>query len=72
MQHILIHKIIGEKYLKWIAILKEFDLELVSSKSKKYLVFNKLMLEIPQVNDKPRDNNLFINELLFLIDSSKP
>jgi hypothetical protein len=35
MKHILSHHIIGGKYSKWILILKEFELDFVSSKSNK-------------------------------------
>ena len=38
-QFILTRRMIGGKYNKWIIILQEFDLEFVSAKSKKSLIF---------------------------------
>ena len=38
-QFILTRRMIGGKYNKWIVILQEFDLEFVSAKSKKSLIF---------------------------------
>jgi len=72
MQHILSRQIIRGKYLKWIFILQEFDLEFVSSKSKKSLTFTELMFKLPRVDEEPMVNNSFPNDLLFLIDSSDP
>eukprot|EP00253_Pinus_taeda_P009010 PITA_09010 len=39
MTYILSRQLLGGKYSKWIAILQEFDMEFVKSKSKKALVF---------------------------------
>ena len=38
-QFVLTRRMIGGKYNKWIVILQEFDLEFVSAKSKKSLIF---------------------------------
>ena len=38
---------IGGKYNKSIVILQEFDLEFVSAKSKKSLIFVELILDFP-------------------------
>ena len=38
---------IGGKYNKWIVILQEFDLEFVSEKSKKLLIFAELISNFP-------------------------
>ena len=38
MQYILSRQTLGGKYLKWIVILQEFDLEFITAKSKKSLV----------------------------------
>ena len=38
---------IGGKYNKWIFILQEFDLEFVSAKSKKSLIFAELISDFP-------------------------
>jgi hypothetical protein len=44
LQYFLTRRIIGGKYNKWIFILHEFDL---SAKSKKSLVFAKLIFDFP-------------------------
>ena len=38
---------IGGKYNKWIVILQEFDLEFVSEKLKKSLIFAELISDFP-------------------------
>ena len=38
------------KYNKWIVILQEFDIEFVSAKPKKSLVFVELMLDLPSLD----------------------
>jgi hypothetical protein len=72
MKHILSRHIIGGRYSKWNVILQEFDLEYVSSKSKKSLALAELMSKIPQVDDESMVNESFPNDFLFLIDSSDP
>ena len=42
-QFVLTRRMIGGKYNKWIVILQEFDLEFVSAKSKKSLIFVELI-----------------------------
>ena len=42
-QFILTKRMIGGKYNKWIVILQEFDLEFVSAKLKKLLIFAELI-----------------------------
>ena len=42
-QFVLTRRMIGGKYNKWIVILQEFDLEFVSAKSKKSLIFAELI-----------------------------
>ena len=39
--------VIGGKINRWIVILQDFDLDFVSTKSKKSLVFAELILELP-------------------------
>ena len=39
----LTRRMIGGKYNKWIVVLQEFDLEFVSAKSKKSLIFAELI-----------------------------
>jgi hypothetical protein len=46
-QYVLTRPIIRGKYNKWIVILQEFDLDFASVKSKKLLVFTKLISEFP-------------------------
>ena len=46
-QFILTRRMIGGKYNKWIFILQEFDLEFVSVKSKKSLIFAELISDFP-------------------------
>jgi hypothetical protein len=42
-QYVLTRRIVGTKFNKWILVLQEFDLDFSSTKSKKSLVFVKLM-----------------------------
>lgn len=44
---VLNRRVIGGKHNIWIVILQEFDLESLSSKSKKLLVFVELVSELP-------------------------
>eukprot|EP00253_Pinus_taeda_P014165 PITA_14165 len=46
-QFVLSRQVIGGKYNRWIVILQEFDLEFLSAKSKKSMVFAKLISELP-------------------------
>ena len=46
-QFVLTQRMIGGKYNKWIVILQEFDLEFVSAKSKKSLIFAELISDFP-------------------------
>jgi len=41
--NILTTRPIGRKYLRWIVILQEFEIEFVSAKAKKLLVFSKMI-----------------------------
>jgi hypothetical protein len=43
----LTRQVIGRKISRWIVILQEFDLDFVSTKSKKSLVFTNLISELP-------------------------
>ena len=47
-QFVLTCRMIGGKYNKWIVILQEFDLEFVSAKSKKSLIFVELIFDFPK------------------------
>jgi hypothetical protein len=46
-QYMLTRWVIGGKISRWIVILQEFDLDFVSTKSKKSLVFTELISELP-------------------------
>ena len=65
-------KLIGGKYSKWIVILQEFELEFISAKAKKSLVFAELISELPRDNDDNDEEPTIIDEHLFLISSLDP
>jgi hypothetical protein len=69
MQHILTHQLIGGKYSKWIIILQEFDLEFKHAKSKKFLLFAKLICDFPYSETKNVAADSLPNESLFVINS---
>ena len=70
-QFVLSRQVIGGKYNRWIVILQEFDLEFMSAKSKKSLVFAELISELPCGEEMIYDES-FPNEHLFLISSQDP
>ena len=70
-QFVLSRRVIGSKYNRWIVILQEFDLEFLSTKSKKSFVFVELISELPCEEDIVYEEN-FPNEHLFLISSQGP
>ena len=63
---------IGGKYNKWIVILQEFDLEFVSEKSKKSLIFAELISDFPSEAEELVCEDTFINEHIFLISTLDP
>ena len=69
MQHILTRQLIRIKYSKWIVILHEFDLEFERAKSKKSLVFSKLICNLPCSETKNVAVDSLPDESLFLISS---
>ena len=71
-QYILSHHLIGGKFSKWIVILQEFDMEFISTKSKKCLVFAELILELPRVDQEEPLEECTLDDYLFLINSSDP
>jgi hypothetical protein len=71
-QYILTRCIIGRKYNKWIVILQEFDLDFSSEKSKKSLVFSKLISYFPPLDEDVIHVDSFSNEHIFLVSSSNP
>jgi hypothetical protein len=71
-QYVLTKSIIGGKYNKWNVILQEFDLDFSSAKSKKSLVFAKLILDFPRLNEDVIHNDSFTYEHIFLISTLNP
>ena len=63
---------IGGRYNKWIFILQEFDLELVSAKSNKSLVFARLVLDLPSLDDDEIQKYFFVDKHIFLILTTDP
>ena len=72
MTYILSRQFLGGKYLKWIFILQEFDLEFIKSKSKKYLVLVELLCDLPCDSTTTTSKPSIPDESLFLIGSSDP
>jgi hypothetical protein len=65
-------RIIGGKYNKWIVILQEFDLDFISAKSKKSLVFAELISDFPCLDEDVIHVDSFVDEHIFLVSSSDP
>ena len=63
---------IGGKYNKWIVILQEFDLEFVSVKSNKSLIFAELISDFPSLEEEQVYEASFVNEHIFLISTMDP
>ena len=63
---------IGGKYNKWIVILQEFDLEFVSAKSKKLLIFVELIYDFTSLDEGEVHGDSFIDEHIFLISIADP
>eukprot|EP00253_Pinus_taeda_P021895 PITA_21895 len=70
-QFVLSRQVIGGKYNRCIVILQEFDLEFLSAKSKKSMVFVELISELPCGEDTDYEES-FPDEHLFLISSLDP
>ena len=71
-QFVLTRRMIGGKYNKWIVILQEFNLEFVSEKSKKSLIFADLISEFPSEAKELVWEDTFIDEHIFLISTLDP
>ena len=71
-QFVLTRRMIGGKYNKWIVILQEFDLEFVSAKSKKSLIFVKLIYDSPSEEEEEVYEDTFVDEHIFLISTLDP
>ena len=71
-QFVLTRRMIGGKYNKWIVILQEFDLEFVSAKSKKSLIFAELISDFPSEAEESVCEDTFVDEHIFLISTADP
>ena len=60
------------KYNKWIVILQELNLEFVSAKSKKSLIFAKLISDFPSEAEELVCEDTFVDEHIFLISNLDP
>ena len=63
---------IGGKYNKWIVILQEFDLEFVSAKLNKSLIFAELISNFPSKEEEEACKAMFVDEHIFLISTLDP
>jgi hypothetical protein len=71
-QYVLMRWVIGGNISRWIVILQEFDLDFVSAKYEKSLVFAELISELPVESGDIIPEESPINEDVFLIASSDP
>jgi hypothetical protein len=71
-QYMLTRRVIGRKISRWIVVLQQFDLDFVSVKSKKSMVFVELILELPVESGDVVPEELPIKGDMFLITSSDP
>ena len=62
----------GGKYNKWIFILQEFNLEFVSVKSKKSLIFVELIYDFLSVEEEVVYEDTFVDEHILLISTLDP
>jgi hypothetical protein len=71
-KYVLARRVINRNISRWIVILHEFDLDFVSTKAKKSLVFVKLISKLPvELGDiMPKESP--IQGDMFLIASSDP
>jgi len=71
-QYVLTLCIINGKISRWIVILQEFDLDFVSTKSKRSLVFVELISELPVESSDVTPKESPIKRDIFLISSLDP
>jgi hypothetical protein len=71
-QYVLTRRVINRKISRWIVVLQEFDLDFISAKSKKSLVFAKLILELLVKSGDFMPEESPIRGDIFLIASSDP
>ena len=64
MSYIFSRQLMGRKYSKWIAILQEFDLEFVKSKSNKAFVFAELLWDLPSSSNDNTSEDKIVDESL--------
>jgi hypothetical protein len=64
-QYMLTRRVIGRKISRWIVILQEFDLDFISAKSKKSLVFTELISELPVESGDVMPKSLLSEEICF-------
>jgi hypothetical protein len=69
-QYVLTRRFIGGKISRWIVILWEFDLDFVSAKPKKSLVFAELISKVLVESSDVTPEELLIKGDIFLITSS--
>ena len=60
------------KYNKWIFILQEFNIEFVSAKSKKSLIFVELISDFLSEEEEEVCEDTFVDEHIFLISTLDP
>ena len=63
---------IGGKYNKWIFILQEFDLEFVSAKLKKSLIFAELIFDFSSLEEEEASEDTFVDAHIFPISTLDP
>ena len=63
---------VGGEYNKWVVILQEFDLDFVSAKSKKLLIFAELISDLPSEAEELVCEDTFVDEHIFLILNLDP
>jgi hypothetical protein len=72
MYHMLIRQVLGGKYLKWIIIPQEFDLNFSKSNAKKSSVFAELICDLPHTDENIEPNDSLPYKSMFLISTSNP
>jgi hypothetical protein len=71
-QYMLTWRVIDRKISRWMVILQEFDLDFISTKSKKSVVFAELISELLVESSDVVPEESPIRGDMFLIDSSDP
>lgn len=72
MTCILSRQLLGGKYLKWIVIFQDFDLEFTTAKFKNSLVFTKLIFSLPSAFAPSQIEDCILDDTLFLINTLDP